>query len=215
MKKYKLGESKDFNGIKLFRVVALKDFSNVKKGDVGGWIKKEENLSQNGNCWVFNNARVYSNARVSGNAQVYGDAQVFNNAQVSGNAQISGEAWVFGDARVFNNAQVYSDAKVSGGAWVSGEAQIFGDAQISGKARVSGDAKVSGDAWRKTPLMIYGTRDVVCHSALHEITIGCISKTFDEWLEKYIEIGKKSKYSKDEIKEYKKYIDLIIFFVSE
>ena len=159
--KYRLGESKDFNGIKLFRIIALKDFSNVRKGDAGGWIESEENLPQNGNCWV------------------------------------SGDVWVSGDARVF------------------GDAQISDKAKVYGNARVSGDAWVSGGAWRKTPLMIYGTRDVVCHSALHEITIGCISKTFDEWLEKYIEIGKKNEYSKDEIKEYKKYIDLIIFFVSE
>ena len=179
MKKYKLGESKDFNGIKLFRIIALKDFSNVRKGDAGGWIESEENLPQNGNCWV------------------------------------SGDVWVSGDARVFGDAQISGKAKVSGNVKVFGDAQISDKAKVYGNARVSGDAWVSGGAWRKTPLMIYGTRDVVCHSALHEITIGCISKTFDEWLEKYIEIGKKNEYSKDEIKEYKKYIDLIIFFVSE
>ena len=34
MKKYKLtNESKEVLGIKVFRVVALKDFGNVKKGD--------------------------------------------------------------------------------------------------------------------------------------------------------------------------------------
>ena len=219
--KYKLGESKDFNGIKLFRVVALKDFSNVKKGDVGGWIKKEENLSQNGNCWVFNNARVYSNARVSGNAQVYGDAQVYSDAQVSGNAQISGEAWVFGDARVFNNAQVYSDAKVSGGAWVYSnarvysDAQVYGNAQIFGNARIFGNVQVSGGKWIKAPLMIYGSQHVICHSSPRKITIGCISKTFDKWLKDYIEVGKKNGYSESEIKEYKRYIDFIISSVTK
>ena len=35
---------------KLHRIKALKDFGDVKKGDLGGWIEKESNLSQDGNC---------------------------------------------------------------------------------------------------------------------------------------------------------------------
>ena len=61
MKKYKLGKCE---GNELCRVIALRDFADVKKGDVGGRIQNEKNLSQDGN------ARVYGNARVSGNAQV-------------------------------------------------------------------------------------------------------------------------------------------------
>src|SRR6185437_7812703 len=72
MKKYKL--TKDsitlLSGIKLYRIKALKDFSNVKKGDMGGYIQKESNLSHEGTAWV------YGNAWVCGNARVYGDARV-------------------------------------------------------------------------------------------------------------------------------------------
>ena len=38
-------------------------FGNVKKGDLGGWIEKEDNLSQEGDCWVFGDAWVYGDAR--------------------------------------------------------------------------------------------------------------------------------------------------------
>jgi len=41
----------------LFRVVAIKDFGDVKKGDVGGWIEKESNLSQNGDARVSGNVK--------------------------------------------------------------------------------------------------------------------------------------------------------------
>ena len=34
----------------LHRIKALKDFAFIKKGDMGGWIEKESNLSQDGNC---------------------------------------------------------------------------------------------------------------------------------------------------------------------
>jgi hypothetical protein len=48
MSKFKLtAECKDFFGIKLFRIEALIDLPKwgVKKGDKGGFVEKEENLS--------------------------------------------------------------------------------------------------------------------------------------------------------------------------
>ena len=81
MKKFELTtDTKMFLGRKLFRIKALISFGNVKVGDMGGYIEKEENLSQSGNAWVS------GNANVSGNAWVYGDANVSGNAKVYGNA---------------------------------------------------------------------------------------------------------------------------------
>lgn len=77
MKKYEFtGETKDFCGVELHRIRALKDFGDVEAGDLGGWIEKEENLSHDGGCWVSGNAWVSGDARVSGNAWVAGDAEI-------------------------------------------------------------------------------------------------------------------------------------------
>lgn len=43
----------------LYRIQALKKFAIVKAGDKGGFIEKESNLSQDGNCWIYDNAKVY------------------------------------------------------------------------------------------------------------------------------------------------------------
>ena len=51
-------------GHTLYRIKALKDFGNVKAGDLGGYIERKENLSQEGNCWVGDSARVFDNAKV-------------------------------------------------------------------------------------------------------------------------------------------------------
>ena len=68
-KKYKLTEETiNVYGITLYRIEALKDFGNVKKGDKGGFIEKEDNLSQYRNCWIYDNARVYGNALFRDNA---------------------------------------------------------------------------------------------------------------------------------------------------
>ena len=54
----------------LYRIRALKNFGTVKAGDIGGYIEKEENLSHEGTCWVYDNARVCENARVCGDAKI-------------------------------------------------------------------------------------------------------------------------------------------------
>ena len=53
--KYKLDleDSITRNGVKLFRIVALTSFLSVNVGDKGGYIEKENNLSQSGDAWVF------------------------------------------------------------------------------------------------------------------------------------------------------------------
>lgn len=49
-------------GKKLFRIKALVTFGNVKKGELGGFVEKEENLCHIGNCWVSDDAWIFENA---------------------------------------------------------------------------------------------------------------------------------------------------------
>ena len=51
MKKFELTSEFITNifGTKLFRIKALIEFGNVKAGELGGFVEKEENLSQDGN----------------------------------------------------------------------------------------------------------------------------------------------------------------------
>ena len=67
-------------GHTLYRIEALKDFSDVKKGDKGGFVESEDNLSQDGDCWVYDTAKVYGNAVIHGRAVIGGDAKVANNS---------------------------------------------------------------------------------------------------------------------------------------
>ena len=96
--KYKLTEEKIQTPFgELVRIEALRDFSDVKKGEKGGFIMLEKNLTQSGNAWVYGDAQVSEDARVSGDAQVSGNAWVHGNALVSGNARVSGDAQVWFD----------------------------------------------------------------------------------------------------------------------
>ena len=105
MNKYELTtNTKIVLGRKLFQIRALASFGNVKAGELGGYIESENNLTQNGNAWVRDDACVCGDAQVCGNACVCGNARVYGNAQVYGNAYVYGNACVCGNARVSGNS---------------------------------------------------------------------------------------------------------------
>lgn len=129
MKKYKLtDETIEYNCVTLYRIEALRDFGLIKAGDKGGFVQSYHNLSQEGNCWIHDEAKVFGNAKVYGNASVFGRAKVYGNAFVKGNAF------------VFDDAKVYGYASVNGYATVYGKAEVFGVARVYGNAFVKGDA---------------------------------------------------------------------------
>ena len=155
-KKYKLtDETINLNGATLYRIEALKDFGEIKKGDKGGFIESENNLAHEGDAWVsdnahvygdacvFDNARVYNNAFVSGYAQVYGNAFVYGNAWLYDNTRVCGYALVSDNARVYGDANVCDDSSVFGSACVYDNARVCGDALVRGYACVCGDAEIS------------------------------------------------------------------------
>lgn len=113
IKKYCLIYSaKIVTGVTLYRIKALKDFGEVKKGEQGGFVQSEANLSQVGDCWVDGNACVFGDAKVSEDAWVFDDAKVYGTARISGSAQVC------------ENAKVYGDAEVSGEELVCGTTHL-------------------------------------------------------------------------------------------
>ena len=64
--KFKLTANKKQSfGITLFQIEATASFGDVIKGELGGYVEKKENLSEDGDAWVSGDALVSGNARVS------------------------------------------------------------------------------------------------------------------------------------------------------
>lgn len=180
-KKYELtDETFEFGWGTLYRIRALKAFGDVKKGDLGGWIESEDNLSQYRNCWVYDDAMVSGKATVIDNAVVRGTAHVYGKAYVGDNASVSGTAWVcdkasicdnakiYGNAGVSEEAVVYDDAEVFENASVHGtvevhqKAKVYGVAEVYGSFEICGRAEVFGDAKIRDACGIYGESKVSC-----------------------------------------------------
>lgn len=113
MKKYKLTDETSLCcGRTLHRIVALRDFDGVRKGDKGGWIEKEENLSHEGNCWVYDDAFVYDNAQILNNAHILNNAIIFDNAKIYGLAVINGNIIIKGNTEISDTTVVIGDLKI-------------------------------------------------------------------------------------------------------
>ena len=98
-KKFELTDiTMEFEGRTLYRIRALKNFKNVKVGDLGGWVSNENNLSQYGDCWIYNNAMCMDNSRMFGNSRMYNNSKMFDDSKM------------FGDSRMYNNSKMFGDS---------------------------------------------------------------------------------------------------------
>lgn len=95
--KYKLtGESRDICARALYRIQALRDGPWGPVGTLGGWIERESNLAQDGECWVGGEALVWGGTRVSGDSWVYGEEWVPEEELVSKMVPVVGDVRIGG-----------------------------------------------------------------------------------------------------------------------
>lgn len=195
MSKYELtDETRQVAGHTLHRIRAVRDIGTyVNKGDIGGWIESEKNLSQDGDCWVSGEACVYGNARVYGNAVVNGCAVV------CGNAHVGDDAWVFGSAKVYGSACVYGDARafdfasVCGSARVFDYARVYGSAEVWvgavwGRAEICGDARIGGTADYTVIRNSWSSGSWITYTRSNRMwNVGCFYGTGEQLIEKAYE----------------------------
>ena len=90
-KKYILVESNYYtiqDDRKLYQIQAIRSFSDVAAGDLGGYVEKESNLSHEGNCWVYGDGCVCGDAEVSGDVWVDGSGYICNNVKINKHEQL-------------------------------------------------------------------------------------------------------------------------------
>lgn len=198
-KKYEFtGETIKHDGHVLNRIRALIDFDGVKKGDIGGWIESEHNLSHHGNSWVYDDAKVFGLARVFYDAKVYHRAKIYGQADVGGHAKVYGYAEVCDDATIHGNSCIYECC------YVGASARIFGKAVVGGSMCLTRNASVGsmddftmvqgfGSAHRPT----YFFR---CADGKARVRCGCFYGTIPEFEKKVRKTHGFSKTAKEYLK---------------
>ena len=110
----------------LHRIRALYSFrSDVQKGQLGGYVQSEDNLSQEGTCWLFDNAISFENAYVSQDAVIKDVARVQGSALVSGTAECTIHALVCDHAIV--TGHIFADPQTGISPRLSDWAKVYGE----------------------------------------------------------------------------------------
>lgn len=97
-----------FLGKIVHRIKALNDIKNrngiviVKKDEIGGYVETEHNLSQEGSCWIFDDAIVCDHANLSGDSRIFDEAVMHGHSSASGFSTISGYACICGNTHIEN-----------------------------------------------------------------------------------------------------------------
>lgn len=124
-KKYEITEQAHPRYPWLHRIRSLVSVNEqISPGQMGGYVESEENLSQDGSCWVHDHAICCEQAAVTK------DARLFDGACAKGAALVTGDAVMFDSAIAEGNCcvrcgEIKEHARVSGNA-VIGESLIDG-----------------------------------------------------------------------------------------
>ena len=139
--KYELGPD---GYIRALRDIILPSGETVAlKGELGGKIYSEANLSQDGACWIHTNVFVGVYACVSGNAQVRGTSYIIGRSFITDDANIKGNCIISGDCIVFGDAVIQGKTYLVGSCWIGwGELSLDTDVALSDFKQVPPNATV-------------------------------------------------------------------------
>lgn len=158
-KNTKIAYNSNNEEITLYQIRALRDFTCpfklspddeildqtlVKKGELGGYVEKEENLSHEGGCWIFEDAEVRDSGRVEGNARLVGRSLVRDNAIVKGYSCLSASAYVWGNAVLDGCTQMKGLVSIGGNSRTNGYVSINGNSQVRGDSVLDGNIFLNG-----------------------------------------------------------------------
>lgn len=213
-KKYRLTEETiEFNGVTLHRIEALKYFSVVRKGDKGGFVQSEKNLSQLDNCWIFNDSKAIGNSLVHKNAVLSGNSIICDNAIATGFSWICDHSIVCEKALITDNAQIQCNSVVCGNSYVAGDAKVTCFSRVEGCSEVTGNAEIRDALIKKSSdYMVFknwwsSLRHFTWTRSNNMWKVGCFHGTGKELIEKAY---KDSELSGREYKRVVEYVESIL-----
>lgn len=156
-KKYELTNfTMGFEGRTLYRIRALKNFSDVKAGDLGGWVQSVKNLSQEGNCWIYDEAMCMDRARVCDDCAMRDFSAMFGNSRMHDNAVMVDDTMAFDCSTMWDNSIMFGSSKRYDNSVMRGDSKMHDCSTISGHSEMLGDSELCGDSELKEEEKLFG-----------------------------------------------------------
>ena len=123
----------------LYRIRALKDFSNVKKGDLGGWVSSENNLSQEGDCWIYDEAKCMDNARMYDNSTMHDYSKMYDYSIMRGNSEMYGHSEMFNYSEMYDYSIMHDNSIMYDYSEMHDHSRMYGDSILKDEEKLYGE----------------------------------------------------------------------------
>ena len=140
----------EFNGRTLHRIRALKDFDDVKAGDIGGYVESEWNLSQYGICWIYDDAICMDNAWVCNSAKMYNRSCMYNNSKMLDNSIM------YDYSRMYDNTMMYDNSKMFDNSIMFDNSRMFDNSKMYDNSIMLDNSEMFGNSILKNNDKLYG-----------------------------------------------------------
>ena len=137
-----------------YRVKALKDFGSVKKGDIGGFVTNEHNLSQDGNCWIYddakifdsseiyNNAKMFNNSKMFDNSRMYDDSRMFDDCEMHDNSEMCDNSKMFDNSRMFDNSIMHDNSKMHNNSKMFDNSIMYNNSEMYNNSKMLNNSRM-------------------------------------------------------------------------
>ena len=146
----------------LYRIRALKDFSDVKAGDLGGWVETEYNLSQEGNCWIYDEAKCMDNARMYHNSAMYNNSVMCDFSEMHGCSEMHNYSAMYDNSRMYNcsamyhNSRMYNDSKMYNYSTMFDNSAMYNNAVMLDNSKMFENSRMYRNSRLKNKENLYG-----------------------------------------------------------
>lgn len=114
----------------VYRIRALKNFGDVKAGDLGGYVSSQDNLGRSGTCWVHDDSVVAGTGKVMGNSQVRDHSFIYSGVHVRGDSVIRNSTVMNNESKTLKIVDETIENQVIGKTCVETHKEIASDNSI-------------------------------------------------------------------------------------
>ena len=187
-----------FEGRTLYRIRALKNFSNVKKGNLGGWVSSEDNLSQEGDCWIYDEAKCMDNARMHDNSKMYNNSVMYEYSAMHGNSKMCNNSKMYDDSemhddsRMYDHSMMYDHSKMYDHSEMNDYSIMYNNSEMHGYSKMRDNSTMYNNSKIYDYSIMHGNSTMYEDSEMHdeEVLYGKLASKVDEFVEISIPKGR-------------------------
>ena len=120
----------EFEGHTLHRIKALRDFGDIKRGDIGGYVENENNLSHEGNCWIYDDAKAMDYSIISDNSRIYNNSRMYNNSAMYDNSEMYDYSIMYDNSEMHHNSRMHDNTKMYDNSTLYNNSAMFGNSEM-------------------------------------------------------------------------------------